>query len=63
MRQHWKGKTHPEMMMFPAAIFLLGIFFFPPVGNFPQKVVIVRESDPQNGRNIQMKDLFHKLPR
>ena len=23
----------------------------------------IRESDPQNGRNIQVKDLFHKLPR
>ena len=26
-------------------------------------LVIVRESDPQNGRKIQVKDLFHKLPR
>ena len=24
---------------------------------------LIRESDPQNGRNIQVKDLFHKLPR
>ena len=31
---------------------------------FPQKVVsLVTESDPQNGRTIQVKDLFHKLPR
>ncbi len=27
------------------------------------KGTLVRESDPQNGRNIQVKDLFHKLPR
>ena len=28
----------------------------------PQKVVsLVRESDPQNGGTIQVKDLFHKL--
>ena len=26
-------------------------------------LVIVRESDPQNGRNIQVKDFFQKLPR
>ena len=29
----------------------------------PKGSLLVRESDPQNGRNIQVKDLFHKLPR
>ena len=29
----------------------------------PKGMGLVRESDPQNGRTIQFKDLFHKLPR
>ena len=35
-----------------------------PAGWSPQKVVNSKGMNPtQNGRNIQVKDLFHKLPR
>ena len=39
-----------ESIQFIAAFFFAG-------WELPQKIILVRESGPQNGRNIQVKDL------